>query len=133
MGRVLLITGSSGIAAATARLATSRGDAVFLIGKNHQEYAQLSSELNGSAYSVADVADENAVKDAVNLCLTQMHAIDAVFNGRNQRALVRRRAATRVRHRGLANPDYRPRSGSIFYVPRDHSTLDVEQTRWRHS
>jgi NAD(P)-dependent dehydrogenase (short-subunit alcohol dehydrogenase family) len=80
MGRVLLITGSSGIAAATARLATSRGDTVFLIGKNGQECAQLSSELNGSSYSVADVADEDAVKEGVNLCLTRMQTIDAVFN-----------------------------------------------------
>jgi NAD(P)-dependent dehydrogenase (short-subunit alcohol dehydrogenase family) len=80
MGRVLLITGSSGIAAATARLATRRGDTVFLIGKNGQECAQLSSELNDSAFAVADLADENAVKDAIQVCLTRMNAIDAVFN-----------------------------------------------------
>ena len=80
MGRGLLITGSSGIAAATARLATSRGETVFLIGKNRQECARRSSELNGSSYSVADVADENAVKEAINLCLRRMHAIDAAFH-----------------------------------------------------
>lgn len=50
MGRVLLITGSSGIAAATA------------------------------AFAVADLADENAAKVAIQVCLTRMNATDAVFN-----------------------------------------------------
>jgi NADP-dependent 3-hydroxy acid dehydrogenase YdfG len=45
MARVLLITGSSGIAEATARLAASRGDAVFLIGNSEEECKALSSEL----------------------------------------------------------------------------------------
>src|SRR5215469_5555578 len=76
MARVLLITGSSGIAEATARLAASRGDAIFLIGKSEEECKALSSELKDLAFSVADVADEGAIKT----CLSRYSRIDAVFN-----------------------------------------------------
>jgi NAD(P)-dependent dehydrogenase (short-subunit alcohol dehydrogenase family) len=80
MAHVLLITGSSGIAATTARLASNRGDTIFLIGKNADECAALSSELKGSGFAVADVADENAIKSAVQSCLSSHGRIDAVFN-----------------------------------------------------
>jgi NAD(P)-dependent dehydrogenase (short-subunit alcohol dehydrogenase family) len=80
MARVLLITGSSGIAEATARLAASRGDAVFLIGNSEEECKALSSELKDLAFSVADVADEAAVKSAIKTCLSRHSRIDAVFN-----------------------------------------------------
>lgn len=80
MPRVVLITGSSGIAAASARLATASGDAVFLIGNDSQQCESLSSELRGSAFFVADVADENAVKNAVSSCMSRMGAVDAAFN-----------------------------------------------------
>ncbi|MGH9530528.1 MAG: SDR family NAD(P)-dependent oxidoreductase [Terriglobales bacterium] len=81
MARVLLITGSSGIAAATAKAAADHGDAVFLIGKVSEECESLSAQLiKGLAYAVADVTDESAVRDAIRLCLTRFGRIDAVFN-----------------------------------------------------
>ena len=80
MPRVLLITGSSGIAAATARLATASGDVVFLMGNDAPQCAGLSSELKGSAYCVADVADENAVRCGVASCIERLGSIDAAFN-----------------------------------------------------
>lgn len=80
MGRVLLITGSSGIAAATAMLAASRGDSVFMIGKDEGECRALSLQLSDSAFFVADVADENAVNSAIKTCLSRYSRIDAVFN-----------------------------------------------------
>ena len=54
MSRVLLITGSSGIGAATAKLATGRGDVVFMVGKERSECEELSAELEGSGFFVAD-------------------------------------------------------------------------------
>jgi NAD(P)-dependent dehydrogenase (short-subunit alcohol dehydrogenase family) len=80
MSRVLLITGSSGIAAAAAKRAADRGDIVFLIGKNARECESLSSELNGSAFFVADVTDEGAIQNATRSCLSRFGRIDAVFN-----------------------------------------------------
>lgn len=80
MPRVLLITGSSGIAAATAQLATQRGDSVFLIGNNEPECRKLSSKLTSSGFFVADVTDENAVCNGTKSCLQRFGHIDAVFN-----------------------------------------------------
>lgn len=77
---LLLLTGTSGIAAATARLASARGDRVFLIGNKRGQCEALTAELNGSAFFVADVTDENAVKKAIASCLERLGAIDAVFN-----------------------------------------------------
>lgn len=80
MSRVLLITGSSGIAAATARIASDRGDAVFVVGKSGPECEALSFKLKNSAFHVADVSDENGVRNATKLCLMHFGRIDSVFN-----------------------------------------------------
>jgi len=80
MPRVLLITGSSGIAAATAKIAAAAGDSVFLVGIDQDQCATLSAQLPGSGYFVADVADENAVSKAVADCIARLGAIDAAFN-----------------------------------------------------
>lgn len=80
MSRVLLITGSSGIAAATAKLAVSRGDVVFVMGKEQRECEELCAQLSGSCFFLADVSDEGAVKRAFESCLTRCARIDAVFN-----------------------------------------------------
>jgi NAD(P)-dependent dehydrogenase (short-subunit alcohol dehydrogenase family) len=89
MSRVLLITGSSGIAAATARLATRRGDIAFIVGKEVRECEDLTSELQNSGFFAADVSDENAITDAIKSCLSRHGRIDAVFNvaGLSGRAL----------------------------------------------
>jgi NAD(P)-dependent dehydrogenase (short-subunit alcohol dehydrogenase family) len=80
MPRVLFVTGSSGIAAATSRLATASGDVVFLMGIDGQQCESLSAELKGSAYFVADVADESAVRKGVTSCIDRLGSIDAAFN-----------------------------------------------------
>ena len=80
MPRVLLITGSSGIAAATAKIAADAGDSVFLVGNERGQCEKLSAGLPGSAYSVADVADEEDVAKAVADCIARMGSIDAAFN-----------------------------------------------------
>jgi len=89
MSRVLLITGSSGIAAATAKLATKRGDVIFVVGKESSECEELSAQLKGSGFFVADVSDEVAVKNAIRSCLSRFGQIDALFNvaGLSGRAL----------------------------------------------
>jgi len=80
MPRVLLITGSSGIAAATARVAAGVGDLVFLVGNDRSQCKTLSAQLPNSAFFVADVADEAAVAQAAADCIQRMGSIDAAFN-----------------------------------------------------
>jgi NAD(P)-dependent dehydrogenase (short-subunit alcohol dehydrogenase family) len=80
MAQTLLITGSSGIAAAAARLAASRGMRIFIVGNRETECKELCAEISGSAYAVADVADYAAVQKAVLACLQTFGGIDAVFN-----------------------------------------------------
>lgn len=89
MSRVLLITGSSGIAASTARLFTSSSDVVFLMGNDQQQCEALSAELTGSSFFVGDVANETAVQKAIADCLAKLGRIDAAFNvaGLSARAL----------------------------------------------
>jgi NAD(P)-dependent dehydrogenase (short-subunit alcohol dehydrogenase family) len=80
MAQTLLITGSSGIAAAAARLAASRGMQIFIVGNRENECQELCAGISGSAYAVADVADYAAVQKAVAACLHKFGGIDAVFN-----------------------------------------------------
>ncbi len=80
MTQTLLITGSSGIAAATARLAASHGKQIFVLGNREAECKELCAQIPGSAYAVADVADYQAVQRAVTACIQKHGGVDAVFN-----------------------------------------------------
>jgi len=80
MPQKLLITGSSGIAAATARLSASRGDRVFVVSNRESECKELCAQLPGSAFAVADVSDYPVVQEAVAGCVRQFGGIDAAFN-----------------------------------------------------
>jgi NAD(P)-dependent dehydrogenase (short-subunit alcohol dehydrogenase family) len=76
---VLLVTGSSGIAAATARLWASENP-VFVVGINTDECKALATSLGEASFATADVRDELAVRNAVVACLDRFGRIDAVFN-----------------------------------------------------
>jgi NAD(P)-dependent dehydrogenase (short-subunit alcohol dehydrogenase family) len=75
---VLLITGSSGIAAAVARMWAAE-DSVFVFGVNENECRSLADELD-AGYAVGDVRDEAAVKHGVAECLDRFGQIDALMN-----------------------------------------------------
>jgi NAD(P)-dependent dehydrogenase (short-subunit alcohol dehydrogenase family) len=76
---VLLVTGSSGIAAATARLWAVENP-VFVVGINTDECKTLASSLGEASFAAADVRDELAVRNAVLTCLDRFGRIDALFN-----------------------------------------------------
>jgi NAD(P)-dependent dehydrogenase (short-subunit alcohol dehydrogenase family) len=76
---VLLVTGSSGIAAATARL-WGRENPVFIAGINSDECAALAKDIHEAAFAAVDVRDERAVRAAVAACLERFGRIDALFN-----------------------------------------------------
>lgn len=69
--KTLLITGSSGIAAATARLAAQDGWQVFIAGREEAECVSL-----GFPYFVGDLQEEKAVEGA----FAKFGRVDAVFN-----------------------------------------------------
>ena len=79
MKEVLLITGSSGIAAATARLWAAENP-VFVVGINKEECRSLATDLGEASFAVADVRDEPAIRNAVAACLERFGRIDALFN-----------------------------------------------------
>jgi NAD(P)-dependent dehydrogenase (short-subunit alcohol dehydrogenase family) len=68
-GKVLLITGATGIAGATARLARERGVRVFV--------AALPGE---AADYQGDLSDEQHAESAVQTCVSRHGRLDALFN-----------------------------------------------------
>lgn len=79
MSEVLLVTGSSGIAAATARLWGAQ-DSVFIVGVKEDECRSLAAELPDADSKTADVRDEEAVHKSVAACIKRFGKIDALFN-----------------------------------------------------
>lgn len=78
MDEVLLITGSSGIAAAVARMWAAE-NSVFVFGVNKKECQSLADELE-AGFSAGDVRDEAAVERGVAECLDRFGRIDALMN-----------------------------------------------------
>src|SRR5215471_8941783 len=74
-----MVTGSSGIAAATARLWGTENP-VFVVGINGDECAALATDIHEAAFASADVRDEQSLKAAVVACLERFGRIDALFN-----------------------------------------------------
>ncbi len=79
MSEVLLITGSSGIAAAVARI-WGADDPVFIFGIDREQCSALAGELKNAAFAVGDVRDEAAVQRAVSECLDKFGRVDALMN-----------------------------------------------------
>lgn len=80
MGKVLLISGSTGIAEATALGAARLGDSVFIISRSESHCRDLCGRLPDSGYYACDLRDEQAVDAALNACLKRFDTVDAVFN-----------------------------------------------------
>jgi NAD(P)-dependent dehydrogenase (short-subunit alcohol dehydrogenase family) len=77
--QVLLVTGSSGIAAATARMWASR-NSVFVVSIDEVECQSLVAGFASGGFAVADLRDESAVRTAVSAAFQKFGRIDAVFN-----------------------------------------------------
>jgi len=77
--RVCLITGSTGIGAATARLAAREGASVFVVSRDEESCRVLGEEI-GCGYHVADLTRAGEVAEAVESCLARRNRIDALFN-----------------------------------------------------
>src|SRR4029077_3615505 len=77
---VLLITGSTGIAEATAIKAAQQGDSIFVISRDASHCLDLCARLPESGYYAGDLREESVVAEALTACLNRFGAVDAVFN-----------------------------------------------------
>lgn len=77
--KVCLITGSTGIAAATARLAASEGALLFLTSRTEEHCRGLAGELD-AAYHAADLTAAASAAEIVRRCLDCYGRIDALYN-----------------------------------------------------
>ena len=79
-GLVVLITGSTGIAAATAERATVEGASVFIVSQNGGHARSLAERLPRAEYAAADLRDEAAVDGAIASAVERSGRIDALFS-----------------------------------------------------
>lgn len=78
--RVVLITGSTGIAAATAERAAAEGAWVFVVSRTADHARALAERLANGAWAAADLTDEAAVDAAVTAALERFGRIDGFFS-----------------------------------------------------
>ena len=81
MAKTLLITGaSSGIGAATARVAAKAGWNVAMLARSKDRLDALASEIGDGALAIeCDVTDRDALKSAVDRAVDTFGGLDAVF------------------------------------------------------
>ncbi len=80
-GRVLLITGSTGIAAATAELAAREGARVFVASRTPEHARALAERIGPDAgFLAADLTRADSAPRAVDACADRFGRIDALFN-----------------------------------------------------
>jgi NAD(P)-dependent dehydrogenase (short-subunit alcohol dehydrogenase family) len=76
--RVCLVTGSTGIAAATAEELAADGASVFVVSRT-ADHARALAERIGGGWAAANLADEAAVEAAVEACIERFGRIDGLF------------------------------------------------------
>ena len=82
--RVCFVTGSTGIAAASARRFAAEGASVFVVSKTPDHARALADEIvtTGSpiAWLAADLTDDEAVERSVAACVERFGRIDGLFS-----------------------------------------------------
>ena len=78
-GRVCLVTGSTGIAAAAARALAAEGGLVFVVSRT-AEHAEPLATKTGGAWAQANLADEEAVESMIGACVERFGRLDCVYN-----------------------------------------------------
>lgn len=79
-GRTVLITGSTGIAAATAERAGQEGASVFIVSRDGDHARTLAERLPTADWAAADVREEAAVDAAVGAAVQRFGRVDALFS-----------------------------------------------------
>lgn len=82
--RILLLSGASGIAAATARLAAREGAKLHVVSLGEEECAALRDEIlsigGKCCYTTGDLSEGDVAERAVTACVGRYGRIDALFN-----------------------------------------------------
>jgi short-subunit dehydrogenase len=83
--QTIVITGAtSGIGLATARMAAEKGARLVLIARNEDALRELADEIKSNGgqaiYFAADVADENALREAANKAKAEFGGFDTWVN-----------------------------------------------------
>lgn len=81
---ILLITGATGIAAATAKLAAQSGASVFIVSLHESDCAVLANEIRAAGgtceFHAGDLLHEETAVNAVQNCVEHFGRIDSLFN-----------------------------------------------------
>lgn len=77
--KVIVITGSTGIAAATADLAVAEGASLFITGLIAEDCEALA-EKTGCAWRAGDLLEGGAADEVVKRCLERYGRVDALYN-----------------------------------------------------
>lgn len=82
--KTFVITGSTGIAATTIKLAAREGCSVFFVGNDEVSCRALAEELQAEnkscGFHIADLTKAESVAEVVTACVAQFGRIDALFN-----------------------------------------------------
>jgi NAD(P)-dependent dehydrogenase (short-subunit alcohol dehydrogenase family) len=78
--RSILITGSTGIAAATAERAAAEGAAVFVVSRDADHARSLAERIPNGAWAAAELTDESAVDGVVIAAIERFGRIDGLFS-----------------------------------------------------
>ncbi len=83
-GKVILISGSTGIAARTAILAAREGAAVFIVSRTESSCRELSVEISGEGgkcgYRAMDLTEAQSAEKAVEAAVRTFGRLDALYN-----------------------------------------------------
>ena len=83
-GRVVLVTGSTGIAAASAARFAAEGAQVFIVSRTDAHARALAERIEArggvAGWAAADLTDEVAVEAAVASCVERFGRIDGLFS-----------------------------------------------------
>ena len=79
LDKVLLITGSTGIAAATAELAAEAGAKLFIASRT-AENAEALAKKTGGKFLAADLVRSDAAPRVVQACVAAYGRLDALYN-----------------------------------------------------
>jgi NAD(P)-dependent dehydrogenase (short-subunit alcohol dehydrogenase family) len=77
--RVVLVTGSTGIAAAAARALVHEGASVFVASRTTEHVQALAEEI-GAGWAAADLTQEDAVESVMSAVVGRFGRLDCVYN-----------------------------------------------------
>jgi NAD(P)-dependent dehydrogenase (short-subunit alcohol dehydrogenase family) len=81
-GRVIAVTGATGIAAASAKLLCSEGASVFTVSRDADECVQLNGSIGDGenhGFAVADLRDEDQTVRAFEACIERFGRVDGLL------------------------------------------------------